>query len=200
MAKRWYVVNTEPGVDHLSSRELARDNFEVFSPRVRDPQSRNDRGDIAVFPGYIFLRVDLEEERPAFKSVHRVRGLVHFGGDVPWLPDDVIEELANQVKTINGQDGLWQKYSAGDTVQVVSGFMEGLGLVVEEAKSPQSKAKVLLEFMGRMVRADVPWHNLRTPGPGSIGAEDWERWRAPRRTRGKKRWIKGYGDRATQNA
>lgn len=204
MTRRWYVISTEPGVEHLAAQELSRDNFEVFAPRIQNTKNRVGQEDSAFFPGYLFLQLDHGEADggswPTFRSAHRVRGFVRFGSYVPSLSDEAIRAVSDRVKMINGEDGLWQRFRTGETVQVVSGALEGIGLIVEEAKSPQARAKVLLEFMGRMVQADVPWRNIRPTESElarsvSLGARG-----APRRTRGKGRWIQGYGTRIPATA
>jgi len=201
MTRKWYVIKTEPGVEHLASQELDRDGFEVFAPRVQTPNKPAGQEDSPFFPGYIFLKLDLDNVGwPTFRPAHRVRGFIKFGGDIPTLSDKTINELSNRVKAINGEDGLWQRFRSGETVQVVSGAMEGFALVLEEAKSPQARAKVLLEFMGRKIQAEVPWRNLKASGLQDINPEEWERTRTPRRTRGKGRWIQGQGPSVTQLA
>lgn len=193
MSRKWYVVKTEPGLEHLAFQELRRDEFEVFAPRMQTPNKTGGREDIALFPGYLFLKLDLDDTGwPVFRPAHRIRGFIRFGRDLPTLSDEAVQDLSNRVKAINGEDGLWQRFKLGETVQVISGALEGLGLVLEEARSPQGRATVLMDFMGRQVQAEVPWRNLKPSGLGAVNPEQWERRHAPRRTRGKGRWIKGH--------
>jgi hypothetical protein len=81
---------------------------------------------------------------------------------------------------------LWGRFQPGDLVKVVAGALEGFGEVVEQAKTPNGRAKVLLEFMGRMVEAKVPWDALQ------FAEENGEKTRLPRRTRGKGRWTPDF--------
>jgi len=196
VTRRWYVVRTESRADHLAAYALGLDEFEVFSPRVKIASDRVGKSDAPLFPGYLFLRFDPEVSGwPVFRSAHRILGFVRFGGEFPWLPDIVVEQLADRVDAINSGDGLWRRFRKGETVRVVSGKLESLAVIVEEAKSPQSRAKVLLEFMGRLVQAQVPWQHLSPSEDGSSNEHT-----ALRRTRGRGRWIRGYGSRATANA
>lgn len=195
MTRRWYVVRTEARAEQLAATQLRSDEFEVFSPRVNAVHGQVGPRDTPLFPGYLFLRLDPEEEAwPRFKSSHRVLGLVRFGGELPWLPDGLIEELARRLEEMNQGHGLWRRFRTGDQVRIVSGGIDSLAEVLEEAKSPQAHAKVLFEFMGRIIRAKVPWKDLRP-------AEDqaWGNHRAPRRTRGRGRWIQGFGPRTAAN-
>ena len=188
MAPRWYAARTEPRTEFLAADELTRDGIQVFFPRVKLPQPRTNQAYIPLFPGYLFLRCDPEAERwPSFRPAHRIIGWVRFGGEIPWLPDEVIEALMEQSEAINRQGGLWRRFQAGEKVQVVSGHLEGLAEVVKDAKSPQARVQVLLEFMGRLVKAHVPWENLRP-----VEEREIVRSTAPRRTRGRNRWVKEF--------
>jgi transcriptional antiterminator RfaH len=196
MALGWYVLRTEPRAEYLAAAELARDGFEIYFPRVKSPQDRIGRGDSPLFPGYLFLRFDLECDRwPSLRLRHRVSGCVSFGGEVPSLPDPVINELMERVEAINRGGGLWHRFRAGEKVRVIGHNIDSLAEVIEEASSPQARARVLLSFMGRLVQARVPGENLR-PVPEQVG----QRQRLPRRTRGGGRWIRGFGARTPVRA
>jgi len=193
---RWYVIGTESRAEYLAAVALARDEFEVFFPRIKSPHDRIGHNDSPLFPGYLFLRLDLDGDGwPTFNLIHRVRGLVRFGGEVPWVPDSFISDLADQMKGLNSGSGLWRRFRIGEKVRVVSAGLESLAEVVEEAKSPQARSKVLMEFMGRLVQAQVPWTDLRP-----IEQNSWETQRSSRRTRGRGRWVRGFGPRGPASA
>jgi transcription antitermination factor NusG len=125
--------------------------------------------------------------------VHKIAGWVSFGDVVPSITDEVMTDLMKQVDAINGANGLWRRFKVGEKVRVDSGPFQGLAEVIEEAKSPSTRALVLLQFMGRLVQTQVPWVDLQ---PGSNlpvePAEQVEMVRSPRRTRGRGRWIRGH--------
>jgi transcriptional antiterminator RfaH len=191
MGLGWYVARTEPRAEFLAANELSRDGYEIFFPRVKSVYPRVGHADMPLFPGYLFLRCDPDADGwPSFRRIHRILGWVGFGGEVPCLPDEVVIDMKERLESINNQGGVWRRFEAGEKVRVVSHTMEGLAEVVEVARSPQSRVKVLLQFMGRLIQVQVPWENLR-----SIDVQTWEKQRFPRRTRGKGRWIRSYGPR-----
>ena len=186
---RWYVARTEPRAEFLAASELSRDGIEVFFPRITALHPRMGHPDTPLFPGYLFVRFDPESEGwPSFRPIHRILGWVTFGAEVPWLPDRVIGELRERVDAIDRDGGLWQRFQRGQMVRVVGHNLDSLAEVIEEARSPQGRAKVLLQFMGRLVKAQVPWENLRPAQAPPV-----ETHRAPRRTRGGGRWVRGFG-------
>ncbi len=186
MARGWYVVRIQPRAEYLAASELEHDGFEIFFPCVKSPYARVGHSDTPLFPGYLFLRWNSEDEGwPSFRPAHRVSGWVNFDGVIPIVPDEVVINLIQRVKDINGGDGLWRRFRLGERVRVVSDALESLGEIAEEPKSPNARAKVLLHFMGRLVQTQVPWDKLRP-----IEEPISDRPRLPRRTRGGGRWIK----------
>jgi transcriptional antiterminator RfaH len=185
----WYVLLTEPRAEYLAAEELARDGFEVFLPRVKVTETRLGHTDTPLFPGYIFLRSLVEDGGwPTFKKIHRIVKLVAFGEGTPTVPHEVIQELKRRLEEVNDGGGLWRNFRSGDRVKVVTKALELLGEIVEEPKAHRSHTKVLLEFMGRRVPAQVAWENLR-PFDGESPPLNPR----PRKTRGKGRWIQGNG-------
>ena len=189
MTLRWYAIRTRPHSEHLAAASLEREGFKLFFPRVRTPRLPVGYTDIALFPGYLFLQCS--PERKGWLSARRfpgVSGWVRFGVAIPSVPDEVIESLARRVAMINQGGGLWTRFKPGEKVRVVSGAMDNLAEVIEEPESPQSRVKVLLEFLGRLVSTEVPWRDLR-PAQGGLPFATIRR--GIRRTRGKGRWIRG---------
>ena len=197
MAHRWYVIRTEPRAEFLAAGELQKDGIEIFFPRVKAIKPRIGRTDNPYFPGYLFVRCDPEGSGwPHFRPSHRVLGWVRFGNQIPSLPDDVMQALKESSQAINHEGGLWHRFLAGDKVNVVSSGISGLAEVAEDVKSPNARVRVLLEFMGRLVSAQVPWESLQPVG-NQAGNDPRETQRPPRRTRGGRRWVRGVGLRAT---
>ena len=189
MGLGWYVLRTIPRLEYLAEKELRQDDYEVFSPRVNQPSQQDGASDALLFPGYMFLRCDPEADGwPSFRMAHRVIGWVRFGGVIPSIPDAAISAISNQLE--NSGQGLWKRFEKGEKVFVHSAGLECFAEMLEATKSPQSKSKVLLHFMGRLVKAQIPWSDL-----SPVQDHPNESERLSRRTRGRGRWIKGHGPR-----
>ena len=192
MPLQWYAARTKSRAEYTAADSLRRAGYEVFSPHVATEHPRPGHADAPLFPGYLFLRCDLERQGwPLLRQVPKVLGLVRLGGAVPPVPAEVIADLEQRVQRINTTGGLWSRFLPGQRVRVVHGAVESLGEVIEEATSPQKRVQVLLEFMGRLVKAQVPRQNL-LPAPADVLPWNQNR-RALRRTRGKGRWLRGFG-------
>ncbi len=193
---RWYAAYIRPRTEAVAASSLERVGYQVFAPRVRTHHPRRGIASAPLFPGYLFLRHDLEEYGwPQLNRVPQALGLVQFDGVAAPIPDEVIEELMRRLDEINSTTGLWNTFRAGDTVRVRSGHLESLAQVVSEARSPQARVRVLMEFLGRQVYTEVPWQDI-WPARGDAFLSVPPPAMSLRRTRGRGRWIKGFGSRA----
>ena len=198
MTQAWYLIRTKPLSEYLAATALERNGYELCFPRVQTPRPRTGHVDAPLFPGYLFVRQDRNGSGlPAINRMAGLIGWVKFDDVVPRVPDEVITELERRLEAINEGGGHWTRYQPGERVRVVSGKMESLAEVLEEPSSPESRVNVLLDFMGRLIPARVPWQDLQRIEDDSV----YDRGgRPPRRTRGRGRWVRGFGPRAAAGA
>ena len=183
----------------MAAAALEQHGYELFFPKVLTPKPRPGRDDMPLFPGYLFVRDRVENaDLPPVGKTAGVVGKVGFEGVVPSVPDEIIVGLKDKVRAMNSEGGYWRRYKPGEKVRVIWGKMSDLAEVVEAPASPESRVRVLLQFMGRFVPAHVPWSDIQPLNGESTVDGGKMRW--PRRTRGKGRWIRGFGPRAVPNA
>ena len=194
---QWYVARTRPRAEHAARACLEAKGIDCFLPCVNRPHPQPGYHNVPLFPGYLFLRWDMWEQGPhPVREVPQLVGLVTFEGVAPLVPGDVISELRHRVEAINRDGGLWTRFQVGERVHVRLGPAESLAEVVVGAESPREHVRVLLEFLGRQVHAKVPWQDVWLVKDHDLV---WDREaRPPRRTRGRGRWIKGYGSRTEE--
>lgn len=190
MTQKWYVLRTKPRSEKIVANGLERDGFASYCPNVRTPKPNAESTLTPLYPGYIFLRIEMETEGADLTSDRDgVLSWLRFGDTIPWVPDEVVANIRQQVRMINRDGGVWRHFRPGDRVRVDSGKLESLAEVIEESVATQGgQVRVLLDFMGRTVPAQVPLHNVRPINTESV--VDNRPLRLPRRTRGKGRWIR----------
>jgi transcriptional antiterminator RfaH len=194
MSSKWYVIRTQARAESLAATELARDGFEIFFPVVKTTRLRSRRPFDIVFPGYLFLKCDTDADGwPLFRPAHRILGWLRFAEDTPWLSDAAIQGLRDRIESISNQGGLWQRFRPGEKVEVSGHSLEGLGEVIRDGRSPSARVEILLHFMGRTVKTQIPRENLQP-----VNVEIEENYRRRRGTRGRGRRI-GYLPRASIN-
>lgn len=182
MSARWYVARTRTRREYVAKDHLTAAGFEVLLPSVPSDPPRPGRTDAPLFPSYLFLRFDLEQDGTlALGHVPGPVRLVTFEGVAPFLPDDAVESLVRATEEIASEGGIWPRFQPGEEVSVHWGGSEIWGRVLEENRSPRARVRVLLDFVGAQVDVQVPGDRVRLL-TGS---------RPPRRTRGHGRFIGG---------
>jgi len=193
MGRRWYVVRTRPRSESLAADKLEQSGYQIFSPVVVHPPEKDRRGFSPLFPGYLFIRLDQPSN---ISNLHSnefpILGILNFGGEAAWLADSVIENIRIKCEQLNRDTNTWTRYTPGDWVQVVSPAIQGIGEVVSGGKTAQARVKVLMELFERIVPVSVSRVDLR-PFEGPLQTKTT----APRRTRGRGRWIRGFGSRSS---
>lgn len=103
MEARWYVLHTKPRKEEVAWRQLLDRGFKAVYPRlfVRPVNARSG-GQRPLFPGYIFVRVDLcMVSLSTFQWMPHAHGLVAFD-DVPAaVPDALVAEIEQRVAALN---------------------------------------------------------------------------------------------------
>jgi transcription antitermination factor NusG len=94
-ALHWYAVYTSAHHEKKATAEISRRGIESFLPVYQSVRRWSDRRitlDLPLFPGYLFVRLDLRD-RLKVLDVPGVARLVGFGGLPMALPEDQITGL-----------------------------------------------------------------------------------------------------------
>lgn len=179
----WYVVYTKPNAEYRVARFLEEKGLEVFLPEIPSWKPRRGHRTEPLFPSYVFVRADWSHTPlNTVEWTPGVRRLVAFDGHPAVVPDSAIALIRRRLA-----EGMWGRapFRPGERVRIVEGPLQGLEAVFEGPVEPAARVRILLEFLGQVHRATVPITILAPAAPSS-------RPRPPRRTRGRKRWIRGW--------
>jgi transcriptional antiterminator RfaH len=154
----WFCLRSEPKHEHIAAACLAKEpEVEVYLPRIRFKRATR-RGPVwfteALFPGYLFARFVLAACLRRVSHARGVRGVVHFGGRWPVVPDSAIEEL----RLVLGGDRVHvipEELQPGEAVRVAGGAFHGLRAVVTRVMPSRERVAVLLEFLGRQTTVEL---------------------------------------------
>jgi transcriptional antiterminator RfaH len=160
----WHLLKLKPSGHDRAITNLVRQGFVVFAPRERATTRRRDvMVDILrpLFPGYVFagLTPAAASWRP-LNGTYGVSNVVSFDGQSPAsVPHDLINDLRSRCDA-GGTLIPLEVYEVGEAVQVVRGpFVDWIGQIL--AAPSEGRAYVLLDLMGRSVRARLPLSALR---------------------------------------
>jgi transcriptional antiterminator RfaH len=154
----WFCLRAQPKREHIAAACLRQlPEVEVFCPRVRFRKSTS-RGPVwfveSMFPGYLFARFDYMVLNRRIRQRPGVTGFVQFGDRLALLPDFLVTEIkdrtgAEEIVEIN------QTFVPGQTVQVTQGPFQGLEALVTRVTSAKERVEILIEWMGRTLRAEA---------------------------------------------
>jgi transcriptional antiterminator RfaH len=156
---RWYVVHTHANAEQKAAWHLQRQGFGIYLPRYLRQRRHARRVDSVarpLFPRYLFVAMDLAVARwRAIRSSIGVSDLICQGDRPSPVPETVIDEIRRR----ENDSGLVllppPTMQRGEEVRIVDGALQGVtGLF--ECASDGERGIILLDLLGRQVRARVP--------------------------------------------
>ena len=163
----WYCLRAKAKHEHIVAahlRELC--DVTVFCPRVRfKRQTRQGVAWVteALFPSYLFARFPFAELHRQVEYTPGVIGMVRFAGRYPTIEDGVVAELQEYVG-IREMRELSYAPSPGDSIQIAHGAFAGLEAIVTRILSAKERVKVLMEFLGRKMEAEIACSSILQRG------------------------------------
>ena len=186
---QWYVLKIKTGWDEKISDMLSTLGYEAFVPMVNVPNNETNLKKKSLFPGYSFVYMSKNDKRwRDITNIHGVLGWVTFDDEIPSLTELSIKKIKKTIFDLDQDGGLWDRYVAGDLVKIQNSTMDSFGEVLEDVKSPDSFVQVIMQFMGRMVKASVHVSRLSISN-SSVNTMNKNR---TRRSRGNGRIIKNH--------
>ena len=158
MAGLWYALRSKPRKEDIVWRQVTQSGFETFYPRIRvNPVNPRSRKVQPYFPGYLFVLADLDQVGVStFQWMPHTLGLVSFGGEPAYVPENLIIALRKRVEEIAAAGGeLFDGLQPGDPVLINSGPFSGYEAIFDARLPGSERVRVLLEFLGNQRRLTV---------------------------------------------
>ena len=154
----WFCLKSQPKREHIAAAHLRQmAELEVFSPRLRFKRATT-RGarwfEESMFPGYLFARFQFAAACKRVRSAMGITQILQFGDHYARIDDAVIESLRVQ----SGPDEIAvvnYDIKDGDKVRITDGSLSGLEAVVTQILSGRERVRLLLDFLGREIHAEV---------------------------------------------
>lgn len=150
-SERWYVAEVYRGKEQLAVSHLGRQGFSTFFPRFkrRDIRRSIDRTILApVFPGYVFVLLDLETQN--WSSINSTRGVKKLVGSTLFQPQRVPPQaMALLQQRCRGgiMVDLVEQFAPGDLVQINTGPL-AQRIAKIESFDADDRVSLLFEIMG----------------------------------------------------
>lgn len=157
--KRWYVAQTLVRSEEKARLNLERQGFDPYLPRYLREIRHARRKDVVkapLFPGYIFVHLDLDTA--PWRSINGTLGISHLicNGERPAaVPDGVVDEIRAREDNHGLITLIPKQFQKGEALRIVSGaFADCLGLF--EKMADRDRVVMLLDLLGRKVRVKAP--------------------------------------------
>ncbi len=150
MSQSWYALRSKPCKEDIVWKQARDRGVEVFYPRMRvqpvNPRSRKIK---PYFPGYLFVRVSLDDVGLSiFQWMPYSVGLVSFGGEPAAVPDSLINAIQQRVDEIAAAGGqVFDGLKRGDLVQIECGPFRGYEAIFDARIPGSERVRVLLKFL-----------------------------------------------------
>jgi transcriptional antiterminator RfaH len=157
----WAVAQLQPSRERLALNMLARADFQVYAPRLRELRVMPSGGplrqrELPLFPGYAFLLIRLQWH--AARWCPGVIRLVMDGLHPARVPDTMIEEI--RARECNGAIELPRRQlKDGDRVRILAGPFSG-HLAIYAGMSGLERVTVLLQILGSAARVELARNDI----------------------------------------
>lgn len=151
MKINWYALRSKPRKEDTVWEQLNHRGIETFYPRLRvhpvNPRARKVK---PYFPGYLFVKVDLDDIGiSTFRWMPHTLGLVSFGGEPAGVPDGLISAIKERVQDINAAGGeVFDGLQHGDKIWIHSGVFSGYEAIFDNRLPGKERVRVLLQLLG----------------------------------------------------
>jgi transcription antitermination factor NusG len=156
----WYALYTNPRHEKVVAKQLNERCVENFLPLYRSWHRWKDRRkqvDLALFPGYVFVRIEEQNKLQVLKTPGAVN-LVSFSGKLAALPEPEIEALRNALHNqVFAEPCPYLK--VGRKVRVVRGPMAGAEGILARKKD-KYRVVISVEVLMRSVALEIDGTDL----------------------------------------
>lgn len=160
-SQQWLLLRTQPRREAQVDRYLQEKGVETYLPLKSVGISQGMPIREPFFPTYLFFRFQPGNvQLPLVRWAPGSRQVVSIGDEPTTVPASLVEAIRDRLT--RPEPGIGSEiFRRGDRVKVVSGSLAGWEAVFDETISGTRRALILIEFLGRQVRAQVPIEQLR---------------------------------------
>ncbi len=157
LVKKWFIVQIKPNSYDLAIRNLERQGFETFLPKMKATLKKENKfinKDVLVFPGYAFIGIDLQNSYwTKINSTYGVSKLLSFNNKPSEIPLDLIVALKNRYED-NVNLKINENLKKDDTIKFNNGPFADLVVNIESVDE-KNRIYALLKVMGGYRKLEI---------------------------------------------
>jgi len=175
--KKWYVLRVISGKENkikaLIENEVAKYGLQDYVGQILIPtekvvkiqKGKRVTKDKTLFPGYIYMEVNLEGEVPHI--IRQIPGVMGFltavkGGDPMPLSPQEVNRLLGKMDDLSLQEGKVQNpFKEGDEVKIIDGMFKDFFGTIKEISEDNKKLKVMVKMFGsKLIPLEVNFYQV----------------------------------------
>jgi transcriptional antiterminator RfaH len=157
--KSWYCIHIKPTkedtVCHLL-KELPE--VELFSPKIQRRKYLRSKPRMvveALFPGYVFVKINAPRYSQTIRYTRGVRRMVGDHTGQPWTVDDTIIDFIRSRICQGFEDPDAPEFCAGESIRITDGPMAGLEGIFLGCMNATERVIVLLNTIENQARVQI---------------------------------------------
>jgi len=163
--KNWYAVSTKFNLEFIALENLQRQNIHTYLPKIyKKTSSRNNFSKniySAFFPGYLFVRLNLETVRwQKINSTIGVQKIVSLGLCPISIPNKIIYEIKKN-EDENGLIKNIETFNKNDNILIETGIFSGTKVIFDRYVSGDNRVRVLMDLMGISTSINIGSHHIQ---------------------------------------
>lgn len=156
---RWYLIQSKARQEDVAEVNLRLLGVETFCPRLRVRELKSTRskaqseGEV-LFPGYLFIRVDMKTGYRKVTYAHGVLRIVKFGTAPAVVEEEIIDSIRERVHNGIFSPPPSASLESGQIVRIDKGPFHGFEAIFEQELNGTQRVALLLKtvaFQCRMV-------------------------------------------------
>lgn len=167
-AKRWFLLQCKPRQDGRALEHLERQGFECFAPSCSVQTIRTGKlrlREQPLFPGYVFIRMGMQDSWLALRSTRGVTRVVAFCGQPCQVQDAIVEHLQHRCATAEMHRAL----NPGDRVQIQVGDFADMEAIFLSMDGDE-RVMLLLNLLNRQQRVQVLLAHVQPAPQGAVAS------------------------------
>ena len=164
MAKQWFVIRSKPNKEKFLAQQLEERQFSIFHPVVRvKPVNPRCRTIIPLFPGYLFVNTDLDQQNiVSLERIPGAVGLVFLGGEPASISDQMVYAIKEKILLLERKSDP-SSFKKGEQVSIISGMFSGYDAIFDLSLPGKDRVQVFLNMLrGTQIKVSLPVNYIRS--------------------------------------
>jgi transcriptional antiterminator RfaH len=139
----WYLIHTKVRAENIAKINLENQGFTTYCPQFIFNNKKQ-----TLFPRYIFVKVNENQDIHPIKSTTGVVNIVSFGNNFAKVSQQIIDNIQKNEDLIKDKITQDKILKSGDKVEILTGVFAGNSAIFNEYNG-EKRVVLLLKLLGQ---------------------------------------------------